>query len=456
MIITGIAFYLRWLFLINDSLTSYEFYFIDMAKADASHLMQQVTHFTHQPVFVYILYFWNSVFHLSEFSAKFLPLLFGVILVIAIPVIAFFEHDLFDKNSALLAACIVALSPIHIFFSSQVSPYSLFVLLSFLSNVFFFLFLKKTKFRYSMFYFFSILLTIYTHISGLVILFIHVLFICHVKQNIKKLLCIYGMLLIFYLPWCIRILPGQISMYLSAPGLINAVKYDPPLPTPQTILTTFLDYSADSYPLLFLFLFLTWYGLLKEEKNINSSLFLLAWMAAPPLIFYLISIFIISVYKFKALFFISLPLYILAAKGIVRFNTAIRTGFVIIITSVMCIKLFGTPFYQPEENWKGLLSTVEEQCQSGIVIAYPPPIKSVVAYYFKRNFYVVNNVEDLKRVLSTKAATGRIFLVMRWEGDGNKAILGYLKDNYNLVSERDYKPFYRYGQGAFLSSYVFI
>ena len=456
-IITAIAFYLRWLFLINDSFTAYEFYFIDIAKSDFFHLIGKVTNFTHHPVFLYVLHFWIGVFKISEFSTKFLPLLFGVLLVAAIPLTAYFDHDLFDKKSALLTAFMVALSPIHICFSRQVSPYSLFVLFSFLSNISFVILLKKTNFCHSIFYFFSMLLTIYSHMGGFVILFIHVLFILSTKQHIKKLLFIHGMLIISYLPWGICALPGQISHYLSAPGLTCMVKWDPPLPTPHTILKTFLDYAAGSYLLLFLFLFIAGYGLLKNKKNINSTLFLMAWMIVPPLVFYLISIFIVSIYKIQALFFISLPLYILVANGLMRFNGVLRAVFVLIIACVMCIKLFGTSFYQPQEDWKGLLSAVEKQSQSDVVIIYPPDIKNVVAHYFRRKFYTVGNVKDIIKVLSMKEATGRLFFVLRKEGDSNQAILDYMRDsNYNLVFMHDYKSFYSPGGGNPLSYCLFV
>lgn len=454
--IVVIAICLRWLLLINDNLITYEFYFIDIAKQPISHLLRSIPLFTHEPLFIYILHFWIDIFKISEVAIKFLPLLFGVLLVMAIPLLARLDQELIDERSALATAFLVALSPIHVYFSRQVSPYALFVLLSFLANIFFILFLKKTQLRYALLYFFSMLLTIYTHMSGLVVMLTHFLFVLCVRQKIKKFLFLQGALILSYLPWCIGFLPNQISRYLSAPGVAGAVIYDPPLPTLLTVLHTFLDYSSGSYLLLFLFLFLAGYGLLKVQDR-KWAIFLILWMAVPPAIFYLISIFFISVYKFKAIYFVSLPLYILVAKGIMRFKAAMRAGLLLTIALIMCIKLFDPSFYQPQEYLVSLLSAVEKESQpDDTIIVYPWHLRGVVNYYLKRSFYAANNADDIRKTLSANEGSRRFFLVMREQGVGEGAeVLNYLKENYNLLSMREYKSPDRYCWGARLSSYLF-
>lgn len=463
IIITIFSFFLRLYFLNKDSLTTYELNMIGVAiRSDVTDVTYGSISAGHHPLYYYILHYWIRLFKVTDIyqaQANFMKLLstiFNVLLIIIIPLITLFDSDLFNRESAILTAFIIAISPVHIFFSKYVSLYTFFVFLTFLSSVSFIVFLKKAKFRYALFYICSTVFMLYTHIWGYIILFTHCLYFLFVRKNIKKWALINIVIVMLYLPWHIFAFPRQLYVFQTcSPGMRALIKYDPSLPTLNTILQTFIDFSGSSF-LFFLFLFIAGYGLLKERKNINQNLFFIFWLFIPPIIVYLISIHIESAYKIKALLFISLPLFILVSKGTLHFNRIIRVFIVLIIALVLFLKLFTHSFSSPSENWKGLVSDIKKMSsRSDIAISLHSQLP--FNYYYKDKVYIADNVTEIENILSSKKEAGRFFFIMRWdEPEFNEDISNYLRKKYNLVLKKEYTNIDdKYGENCSIIYYLF-
>lgn len=84
----------------------------------------------HVPLYFLIEYVWGRLAGTSPSSIRLLSVFFGVSTV---PLVYLFGRDIYGKKAGLIAALCLALSPIHIFNSQAIRPYSLVVLLAALS-----------------------------------------------------------------------------------------------------------------------------------------------------------------------------------------------------------------------------------------------------------------------------------------------------------------------------------
>jgi uncharacterized membrane protein len=82
------------------------------------------------PLYYLLLHFWMQIKSNSEFSARLLSTFLGTI---SIYVTYLLGSLIFNKKTGILAALLLAISPIHIYYSQETRAYSLFFLLTLLS-----------------------------------------------------------------------------------------------------------------------------------------------------------------------------------------------------------------------------------------------------------------------------------------------------------------------------------
>ena len=274
---------------------------------------------------------WNSGYT----AGKLLSVVWGTLLVIAIILNAFLKEGILTKGDALFASFVVAVSPIHIFFSHYISLYAFFTLIVFLSNISFMLFLKKDKLRYSIGYVFFTTLMLYTQICGYIMLMIQAVSFLFMGRKVKKWLAVILVIIGLYLPWYALAFPYQMRVWQTgSPGMKAAVRYDPPLPTLETVWQTLIDYSAGSSFLLFLFFLVILYGIIKNRRDLSTSLFLLFWSTVPILALYLVSLHVDSIYKHKELLFVSVPIFLLVGRGVAYCNKGIKAVIIIALSLI--------------------------------------------------------------------------------------------------------------------------
>ena len=186
---------------------------------------------SHSPLYFIILYFWIDVGGTSEFSTRFLSLIFGFCSIIMIYKVG---KLIFNKGVGFISALLLASSEFHIHYSQEVRMYSLMTLLTLFSFYFFIKLLKERNQIDLIGYTLSSSLLIYTHVFGLFIImaqniYIVTIFILSKKTyilNIQRWTLLQIILIVIYAPYIEILLANIIYTKAAALGFQN-------LPYPQ-------------------------------------------------------------------------------------------------------------------------------------------------------------------------------------------------------------------------------
>jgi mannosyltransferase len=124
-------------------------------------------HSNQPPLYLLILRFWIYLFGTSEVALRFPSVIFGVISIVLVYLVG---GSLFNKRVGLVAGLLAAMSCFYIHYSQEARSYSLLLLLSLLSYLFFVKILQGDRKWYYAAYFLATLLLGYTHIYGLLLI----------------------------------------------------------------------------------------------------------------------------------------------------------------------------------------------------------------------------------------------------------------------------------------------
>jgi 4-amino-4-deoxy-L-arabinose transferase-like glycosyltransferase len=126
---------LRFLTLDVQSFSNDEPFTVERAAGEFSALLSSVrTTESTPPLYYYLAWGWEQLFGGGETAMRLLPALFGTLLV---PVTWAAARLTLPARSALIAAALVCLSPLLIWYSQEARPYALFALLATLGFLFF-------------------------------------------------------------------------------------------------------------------------------------------------------------------------------------------------------------------------------------------------------------------------------------------------------------------------------
>lgn len=285
------------------------------------------------PLYYFILRFWIMVFGTAEASLRMPSVLFSLGSLILLYKIA---AKLFDKNVGLISMFLFSISPFHIFYSQDVSQYSLFVLLSLCSVWLFIKMSDKPTNLLMISFILSNILLLYTNILGIFIILIqNVFFFRKMFVSYKKWCFLQIIILFFFMFWIVPFL--KFYVLGKTPFFLVRLKWIP-RPSLNYLIETFntFCYGADRFGgmdifqitvnnflkncLAFLFASCFLFGVFSLKKNgeFNHISFLLLWLFFPILALLLIS-YLVSPFFIARYFIFSFPAFlIIASKGIVR------------------------------------------------------------------------------------------------------------------------------------------
>ncbi len=388
-----------------------------LARADIPELLRHTAGDIHPPLYYLFLHFWIRLAGWSEFSAAFLSLWFGVLLIALTYRVA--REWILLKPAAPLAALLVAFSPYNVWYSQEVRMYTVGAALGLLSVYFLRRLLARDKIFTRDFFAYAIfttlgLYTLYYFIFLMAFQWIwafwHILSIENRKSKIKNFLASQLALVLLYLPW----LPIAFRQAT-----------DPPVPPwrefialPRVLLETFSALAFGQavewnvFGLFALFFFIPIGALLWREwknrkskfkiQNSVSAFFLLGYFLIPLAAIYLLSLWK-PLYHVRYMFTYAPAFYMLAAYALVNlayeFRNAARTttarwlyglGALALLASVGFFALAGYSLYNfwhneqyAEDDLRGAVNYIAEHWRPGDVIlvnagyAYP-----ALEYYF--------------------------------------------------------------------------
>jgi len=163
------------------------------------------------PLFGFLLYYWQFLGQ-DEFTARLLPVILGVLLIFSVYRIGVL---LYSRKVGVAAALLTAVSPMHIYYSQDLSNYTLLALLLSCSFYYFFLFLKSNNISSIIKFVIFSTLSLYTHYPAVFFLITLNIFFLFNRKNSGSLAgkWVIGQfsILLLYTPWLLK-LPRQFEL----------------------------------------------------------------------------------------------------------------------------------------------------------------------------------------------------------------------------------------------------
>lgn len=339
------------------------------------------------PLYYILLHFWMGLFGNSEFAVRFLSVLFGTASIYAIYILG---KSIFNENVGLISATLLAVSPLHIYFSKEARTYILFFLFTLLS-MYFYNELHKEKNNQKqnkkniIGYLIFTSLMLYSHVYAVFLIlaqnihfFIANKFIFNKKQ--KDWFLIQFTLLIIYIPWILELFS------VIKRGLHTWI----PPPSIQQLLYMIFDlFSGKVLSSLGLALtILCLLFILTHRLKNKDLLFFSIWIIIPILIPVIYSLIFSPLFIPKYVYFISFPLLILVANSISK----MKKHFTLIIILALIVLSILTLNIQEQttikDSWNEVGTYLKENYKEGdkIIIIESYEV-ATLAYYFDQECF---------------------------------------------------------------------
>jgi hypothetical protein len=285
------------------------------------------------PLYFLLIHFWK-IFGDSEFILRLLSVVFGIASVVGI---YFLGKLFFDIRTAIISSFIIAISPLHIFYSQELTGYSFFAFLVLLSVFFLKKALEGERWSFWIGFAFFSALSILTHYIAILFLFSEIIFFVLFYRNYRHLfnkwIQSHFLILALLSPWLLFIIQ-QIIFGIK----IHIGWWISSLPL-KAIVITFKNFSIgyNATPKIFfaasiVYSFLFVIGIYSVNKRRDLSLVL--FFTFIPILFALVLLkFNVMVYVDRYFLPSSLFYYLIIARGLSSFkNKYLLSGAILVIT----------------------------------------------------------------------------------------------------------------------------
>ncbi|MDD5109028.1 MAG: glycosyltransferase family 39 protein [Candidatus Omnitrophica bacterium] len=285
------------------------------------------------------VYFWSLLSGRNEFTLRLFSVVFGIA---AIWLIYKFGLKIFGQKTALIAAFLLAISPIHIYYSQELRPYSLILLISLGSALFLLKALEKGALAFWTGYVILNVLNIYLHYMTIFFLFAQVVFFLifmkDYKNQIRKWIFYNSVIFVLLAPWLINsiiLLKASLGpdLYLWVPSWAKTIGAKNIF---FTIKNFSIGYNVEKQAYVFITVFLTGilaFGITRLKKNeVKNYVLCLCCFVLPILSMFLISK--VKVWYVDRYVLGSLPFYyILIGNSLAK----IRTRYAFLLLGVVAL-----------------------------------------------------------------------------------------------------------------------
>lgn len=395
------------------NLNSHTFWFDEafsyfVAKRPTISLLYATAADNHPPFYYLVLNLWMRISE-SPVFLRLLSLIFGVV---SLPLFFRLAKKLTAQKTALIGTLIFALSPLHIYYSTETRMYSIFIFETLLIFWLFFKFAQTKNLKILITLTIVEIITLYTHYyAAFVILTLNLLFFLEIKK-VKNLIFrwLFSNLTILFafLPWLSLVLQNPnpncwcFKSFISVPvtfvsfavnglGLVSLKSYLYNAPK-----VDFVIFFLTSITIFTLFII----GVVGEKRN--SKLLLIFFV---PILFLSAIGMFKSVFSPRSVMFLSPFYYLFVAVGILDLGRKMRiyiaTALIILILSTLTLQL-ARPFYygpQLEEASRA----VEKSIKSNEAVLHTSPM----TFYSFQYFHKFKYPEYL--VIPSDTASGTIF-----------------------------------------------
>lgn len=293
-------------------------------------LSSMSTHFS--PPLDYIIVHFFLLFGNNDFFARLPSAIFGILSIVIIYYVA---KSLFGTKEGLISALLLSISPYHIWYSQEARMYSLFMLLSMLSILFFYRAIVEDNKKMWYGFIISTTLNIYTHYFAFFMILIYSIFLCILifkarfganVQNMvikvhKKTLLHFAYSIIVIFLFFIPQLQSLISQIVLSGGVLG---FGLP-PSIQFFGIIFFKMGGWSILSLLLYIGFFVYGLLQILKiaHRNQIILLILWLTTPLFVMFIYTYIKGPLVSDRYFIFILSAFIIIISKGVVSLSYSI-------------------------------------------------------------------------------------------------------------------------------------
>lgn len=354
---------------------------INILAAKSYSLYEIVTKYAiadfHPPGHFIILWIWTRLFGMNEIIVRIPSVIFGVLTVLLVYLIG---QKLYSKALGLIAALLIAVNPLHIYYSQEARMYSL-AALAVSINLFLLIKLVKNEKVPILFLIISNLAVFASDYVSYLIFPAQIIFLLILKRKelMKKWLTSFIVAIMLGI-WWIPIFIKQLDIGAVTSSSLPTWKFVVGGFDVKAIPLTFIKfiigrislddkfiYTLVLFPISFLFLFLIFRGI-KLIVGYGRNL-LIIWLLIPILLGSLIS-FVIPIYSYFRLIYTIPAFIILTALGILSFKFKLRNFFLVL---VILIEIFSSAVYlfnskYQREDWKGLVNFANSLDKNSVIL----------------------------------------------------------------------------------------
>lgn len=322
----------------------------------------------HPPLYSALLWFWTKIFGYGEISVRIPSVIFGVATVYLVYLIA---ARLLSKKYGLIAAALLAINPLHLYYCQEARMYSLAAFSVTLSFFFLIKILQDNKGWIG--YLISLILVFGADYVAVLIIPTHFLIVILLKQ--KSLLFKMGLSLIttltiwsWWFPFFIEQLKEGTKTMAALPEWGRVVgNYDL-----KSLVLTYVKFIIGriDYPdntiylltflpvgLLFLFLIIkSWFSLNPKLKIIIYN-----WLIIPLVLAWLIS-FVVPIYSYFRVLYLLIPFLLIVSSGLYILKN--KTGMylislVVLVEMLACFIYLSNSSFQ-REDWRSAVNFLRQ------------------------------------------------------------------------------------------------
>jgi len=424
----------------------------------------------HPPLYYLVLHFWLYLGE-SEFAVRSLSAVLGVLSVVIIHGLA---RELFGTRVGLLAALLLALSPLHIWYSQETRMYMMVATWSLLASYLLLLALRRGRAGYWLGYMLAAVCSLYTHYFAAFVLLFHTLFVIYwlwqnrAARSLWRRWLLAGVVIaVLFLPW-VPVAYRQVSG-----GGGGWVERSIGRPSLRALVDTWLYFSIGlegriypslvrrvAYGLFGLALVAALWSLLPaytlvgrrlvaSRRDREGLLFCLTWLCLPLLMVWGLSQ-VKPMYTIRYLLPFLPPYCIIVARGVdgLRWNWG-RAAIAASLVAVLLIGVWSTWQVEQKDDWRGASSYVLARARQSDVALFSPRWNIKPFEYYARDR--VDGNMDLPMPVTWEAAQAvaadvaqryqRVWLF--WQSshysDRDGLAKQALESWFRMVEERDFR-----------------
>lgn len=362
----------------------------------------------HPPLYYLFIRFWSYLFSVNELSLRLPSVLFGVASVYVVYLIGKLIHS---KKVGFISAILLAVAPLHIYYSQEARMYSLTLFLVILSVYFFLQVFKDGSKKDRLWFSLSLPLILLTDYPALLILPCFWLFAFLGKKTRAwwKSFLLSQLFLVLAFIFLSGLFAAQLRAGLSVsaatPGwwkvlgqanlkeilliptkfILGRIGFDNKMVYASAIALSGLAYG-----------YIIWKG----RKIVLKNYLLLIWLLIPIILAALIS-FRVAIFSYFRLIFVLPAMYLILALALTSFKkktlTCLLSALVLLNLVFTSIYLFNPKFQR--EDWRGLTEFVlkEKGKEKPVVIFVANSQMEALKYYSEGSIDILAGTEGLNK-----------------------------------------------------------